>query len=201
MRRTPLLKSWLESYAASLPTNSAQKTGQNEEVVVEQQAILRMLDLLHKEEDAFSRHTLSPGHFTNSAFVLHENKLLLIHHQKLNMWIQPGGHVEPDDTNLLQGARREVCEETFLPLHELELIGDEKSPLFDLDIHEIPKNKKEEAHFHFDVRFLFRIKDASAAKVGDGVKGLEFVDLDQVHLMQSDASVMRAVEKIRLHSL
>lgn len=57
--------------------------------------------------------------FTASVFIVHEGKVLLHLHKKLNKWLQPGGHVELDeDPN--QAALREAKEETGL---DIELVG------------------------------------------------------------------------------
>lgn len=32
------------------------------------------------------------------AFLIHNNKVLLIHHKKLNLWLPPGGHIEKNET-------------------------------------------------------------------------------------------------------
>ncbi|MCP4503872.1 MAG: NUDIX domain-containing protein [Deltaproteobacteria bacterium] len=195
MKRVEILKVWLKRYAAGL-SHAAIGHNADGNKSDEHDAVLRMLKLLQQGEEAFSRQTLSPGHFTNSAFVVYEKKLLLIHHQKLKMWLQPGGHVEHDDQDLLAGAKREVGEETLLPLVDLELVGEHDNPIFDVDIHEIPANNMEDAHFHFDVRFLLRATEISKAGVGDGVKDLAFVDFRDAKNYHSDASVMRAVAKL-----
>src|SRR5690606_13622575 len=110
-----------------------------------------MVALAKSEQSAFSRDTYEPGHFTASAFVLSpdKKKLLLILHRKLNLWLQPGGHIEPTDKNVIEAARREVMEETGLRALTLE------SSVFDLDVHLIPAWGDSPAHFHHDVRALF----------------------------------------------
>lgn len=57
-----------------------------------------------------------------TAFIVHKDKVLLIHHKKLDRWLAPGGHVELDeDTD--QALSRELKEETGLRLGiELEVI-------------------------------------------------------------------------------
>ncbi len=61
---------------------------------------------------------------TVGTYVFHKDKLLFIHHAKLNLWLPPGGHIEanevPDDA-----ALREVKEETNLD--NLRLYGQEAS--------------------------------------------------------------------------
>lgn len=100
------------------------------------------------------------GHITSSSFVLDEKRtsLLFIHHKKLNRWLQPGGHVDSSDENLLQAAIRETTEETGLSAESFEpvMLADTGS-IFDIDSHFIPENprKDEPSHTHHDCRFLF----------------------------------------------
>ena len=37
-------------------------------------------------------------HFTASALVIHDNKVLLVNHLKLGVWLYPGGHIENNET-------------------------------------------------------------------------------------------------------
>jgi 8-oxo-dGTP diphosphatase len=51
-------------------------------------------------------------HFTASAVVLDdEDRVLLVHHNKLGKWLYPGGHVDENETPA-EAAVREVVEET-----------------------------------------------------------------------------------------
>jgi 8-oxo-dGTP diphosphatase len=51
-------------------------------------------------------------HFTASAVVLDgEGRVLLVHHNKIGLWLYPGGHVDPNE-DPAQAAVREVAEET-----------------------------------------------------------------------------------------
>ena len=152
----------------------------------------RMLALSEIAGDPFDRGHFAPGHFTASAFVLSpdERSLLLILHGKLHRWLQPGGHVDPTDTDLLAAARREVREE--VSIHALDAIG---TGPFDLDIHDIPA-LKDPAHAHFDVRFLFRARDLAFEAASDA-KAARWVPLDEINAQISDRSVMRAVEKLQ----
>src|ERR1700744_1954418 len=73
----------------------------------------RMLALCDSVADPRARTSFEPGHFTASAFILSPmpDALLLILHGKLGRWLQPGGHVDRDDSDLLAAARREAREE------------------------------------------------------------------------------------------
>lgn len=154
--------------------------------------LARMQELFCLTGDVFARDHFVPGHFTASAFVLSPagDALLLIHHAKLHRWLQPGGHVDPDDVSLLEAARREVREE--VGISELELLGE---GAFDLDVHDIPALKGDPPHAHFDVRFLFRAPDLRF-QAGSDAKAARWVPLTEVNLEISDRSVMRAVEKL-----
>ncbi len=97
------------------------------------------------------------GHITASAFIVDKRgkSLLLLKHKFLERWLQPGGHVDATDPNLLSAALREAKEETGIDAAQLQL---PENNLIDFDSHHIPANprKNEAAHVHHDVRFLFR---------------------------------------------
>ena len=151
-----------------------------------------MLDLLEKGGRPLDRNHWQPGHFTASSFVLSPDgqKLLLIFHGKLHRWLQPGGHVDAQDTDLQAAARREVQEETGLG--ELELLA--PCP-FDLDVHVIPARKSDPEHWHLDVRFLWRAQQWPI-QAGDDAQGCQWVAPEDVDQLESDESVRRAVRKL-----
>ena len=156
----------------------------------------RMLEL-SRAEGACERVHFAPGHFTASAFVLSPDRrdLVLIHHKKLGIWVQPGGHVEPSDDDLIGAARREVAEE--VGLSDLEpLANPDGGAVFDVDIHLIPARKADPAHEHFDVRFAFVAKTRELVH-SDEVADLRWVPLSEVEQMGTDESVLRAVNKLR----
>ena len=134
-----------------------------------------------------SRATTTPGHFTASAFVLSPDgaHLALIRHPKLGLWLQPGGHLEPEDADPESAARREVAEE--LGLGELRPLG-----LVDLDIHDIPARPTEPAHQHFDLRFGF----VSSSNRLDGEHEAQWVALTALDGVQTDASVRRGAARL-----
>lgn len=54
-----------------------------------------------------------------TTFVVHEAKTLLLHHRKLDMWLPPGGHIDPNELPDI-AALREVEEETGLKVALLD---------------------------------------------------------------------------------
>ena len=59
---------------------------------------------------------------TANAFIFYENKLLVVHHKKLNIWLHPGGHVDENES-FLEALIREIKEEVGL---DVEIISNEK---------------------------------------------------------------------------
>jgi 8-oxo-dGTP pyrophosphatase MutT (NUDIX family) len=109
--------------------------------------------LLERTPEPFSRHQFTPGHVTASGMVLAPDgeRILLVHHRRLDRWLLPGGHVEPEDAAVAESARREVIEETGAML-------DPRFPprLLGIDVHGIPPKGAEPYHLHHDVLFGFR---------------------------------------------
>ncbi len=170
----------------------------------------RMLSLLDSSGDPLSRDHYLPGHFTASSFVLSPDgqRLLLIYHSKLERWLQPGGHIDPTDVDVIAAARREAKEE--VGLSELTPaaprtansgapgLGDaapSAPQLFDIDIHVIPARANAPKHEHFDLRFLWQAPSLKAQAGSDALE-CQWVPLDQIAQLESDESVMRAVKKL-----
>jgi 8-oxo-dGTP pyrophosphatase MutT (NUDIX family) len=110
-----------------------------------------ILQLLDCSPAPFSRHQFTPGHVTASGLVLAPDgvRVLLVHHRRLERWLVPGGHVEPDDDTISGSARREVTEETgaIVP-SAYAIVG--------ADVHGIPAGRGEPYHLHHDLLFAFQ---------------------------------------------
>ena len=152
----------------------------------------RFLTLL-KDEDCFFRSRLA-GHLTASCWVLAPsgNEVLLIHHKKLDKWLQPGGHAD-GDTDLLNVAKKELSEETGLVHYSVN------EKIFDLDIHVIPQRKDVPEHFHYDVRFLFQASHPNEIQKNHESMELRWVGLNKVEVLcDGEESIMRMVRKLEL---
>lgn len=100
--------------------------------------------------DVFERRHAA-GHFTGSAWLVSADgtRVLLMHHRKLDRWLQPGGHAD-GDSDLAAVALREAREETGVAA--LQVLP----AIFDLDRHRIPARAHEAGHWHYDVRYVVR---------------------------------------------
>lgn len=110
------------------------------------------------ERHALDSRETYPGHVTTSAIILSPDgrQTLLIDHQTLKRWLQPGGHYETA-AQFWISAQREAVEETGLidpPLHPWH--NREDRP-FLIDSHEVPgkASRGERPHVHHDLQFLF----------------------------------------------
>lgn len=150
-----------------------------------------MHSFLLEEADCFLR-THSERHFTASALVWDQQakKVLLMHHRKLNRWLQPGGHAD-GETDLLAVAQREVWEETGL--ENLDAVY----PLpFDLDVHWIPARKEDPAHRHYDVRYLLLAKHTIPLTPNSESKALTWFDLGEARALADGPSILRMLDKL-----
>ncbi len=153
---------------------------------------LDMLDLGAVAHDPFDRHDYTPGHFTASGFVLHPEgeSVLLIHHAKIERWLQPGGHIDPADASPIAAAIREIEEETGVA--DLTAVSD---AIIDIDIHVFPERPEQPEHRHYDIRFAF-VAAKAALVANHEVHEARWVPLSEVGALNQDRSVLRPIGKL-----
>lgn len=140
--------------------------------------------------------TCVPGHITGSAWIVSpdRHRTLLLHHGKLDKWLQPGGHADGDG-DLAAVAWREAAEESGLT--RLRYVSSE---VFDLDRHWIPPRRTDPGHFHYDLRFLLEADPDEPLTVSAESRELAWVELDRVAALNSEESLARMVRKTRAWS-
>ena len=130
--------------------------------------------------------------FTVAIFVVHDAKILLIHHRKLDKWLPLGGHIELEE-DPEQAALREAKEESGL---DVELIGERPpttspgtraliAPRF-LDIHRI-----NDTHEHIGLIYWARPKVGTAVSLAveehHDIRWCSRADLEKLSPPMTDA--------------
>jgi len=100
--------------------------------------------------------------FVSTAFIVHRDKVLLVHHRILNMWLPVGGHIELDE-DPVEALYREIKEEAGIDKNNLEIMSDKPNlkgirhkflltPNY-LDIHNFS-----DTHKHVSLTYLVKSK-------------------------------------------
>ncbi len=120
-------------------------------------------------------------HFCVSVYVYNEieQKFLLVKHKKMGLWVQPGGHVEKDES-MEEAAIREVYEETGL---NIELLGIRKPRNCDYLLPlAIQKNLVKEDHIHMDFVYASRVKGKNElVQNTEETDGIKWYSLDEIN--------------------
>jgi 8-oxo-dGTP pyrophosphatase MutT (NUDIX family) len=152
----------------------------------------QVLDFLDVHPDALQR-TCTAGHLTASALVVDpaDERFVVLHHRKLDRWLQPGGHADGDG-DLAAVALREATEETGLADLVLRL------PAIDLDVHEV-EPPGEAPHLHLDLRFKVLAPvgaaDRGAPPGNDESHAVRWVTAADLDGLGADASLRRLVAR------
>lgn len=142
--------------------------------------------------------------FTVAIFVVHDGRVLVIHHRKLDHWLPLGGHIELDE-DPEQAALREAREESGL---EVELLGERPpttgpgtraliAPRF-LDIHRIT-----ETHEHIGLIYFARPRGGSTQLAVEEHRDIRWCtsgELDALEPRMSEAVkwyCRKALEEVR----
>ena len=95
----------------------------------------------------------------------HATEVLLISHRAYgNLLLQPGGHLEPDDTTLMGAALRELQEETGID--PSIVVPAALNPVY-IEYGQVPArpDRDEPAHHHLDFGFAFTTDDATIGRI------------------------------------
>lgn len=212
-----LLTRYRDTWAAGrLPYEGFSETRESHEVQ-------RFVDFIEKNNSCFSRSNIT-GHITGSALVTDSKleRVLLTHHRRLGIWVQLGGHSD-DDPITENVAMREAHEESglkdlsFMPYEarfaqtilrstdiarQRQFVRQDPPLPFDIDAHEIPanKNKKEEAHLHFDIRFLIIASGNTIPVISEESIDLRWFTLEEAQKLTQETSMLRQFSKLKFLS-
>lgn len=153
-----------------------------EEIVAKE----KILTFIRNHENCFER-SLEVGHITASCWLLNKDhsKALLMHHTKLNRWLQLGGHCD-GNPDTLAVAIKEAQEESGI--NDIEAVS---PAIFDIDVHLIPESPKEKAHYHYDIRYILHVtSDEKIVQNGES-KELRWISKNRAELPTNEPSVVR----------
>lgn len=132
--------------------------------------------------EPFNQHA-DPTHVTASAIVLYNDSVLVHWHKRLHRYLQPGGHIDADESAPIAAAR-ELYEETGVSLVP--------GPLVHVDLHAGPRG-----HVHFDLRFRFTFDGNQQFAPRDGEStDVRLVTVTEI-LATGEDSLRRAVKAAR----
>jgi len=158
--------------------------------------LARIREFVFRHAWPFDR-SIREGHLTGSAVVVSADgrRVLLLHHHKLDRWLQPGGHGDPGEISGEGVALREALEESGIS--DLTLHPTAPRPL-DVDVHHIPARGDEPAHEHLDLRYLVLAPEgAEFTRCTVETRDMRWVDWDDVEALGPDNGLLRAIQKAR----
>ncbi|WP_405681169.1 NUDIX domain-containing protein [Streptomyces sp. NBC_00868] len=120
--------------------------------------------LLSSGENFASRRSF-PMHVTVGALLVRgDSEVLLIEHRAYGVTLQPGGHLEPTDTKLIDAAVRELAEETGLDPGDV--FPAHPDPVY-VEYGRVPArpDKGEPDHYHLDIGYAFTTDHADVGHI------------------------------------
>ena len=145
-----------------------------------------ILDFIDVHDDALHR-SCRTGHLTGSALVVDADgrRVVVLHHRKLDRWLQPGGHCD-GDANLAAVALREATEETGIDGLRVLPVA------VDLDVHEVAP-PDDGPHLHLDVRYLVHAPPGAEPAGNHESNDIRWASLDDLAGLELDEGTWRMV--------
>lgn len=136
----------------------------------------------------------SPLHLTASALIVHpESRTVLLRwHQRMQSWLQVGGHGDPGEQDALAIALREAREETGLG--DLAPWPDEQ--LRHAVIVPVPASADEPAHEHADLRFVLRTADPESARAERPGAPVCWLPLDEARRLTAYDNLAQTLDRV-----
>ena len=159
--------------------------------------LVQLTQQLITGEDIFSRRNFR-GHIVANSLIIHHQHVLTVFHNTLQMYLQPGGHVDQSDQTVLAAALRETKEETGLS--DLKLFDwhtQTNLPIF-IESHFIPANtkKQENQHYHHDFMYAFSIDSPVVHLQLQEVSDFAWVSIDIVLHSSPDSFLSKSLNRM-----
>ena len=132
-----------------------------------------------------------PKHFVATALMVRDDRILLIHHKKIGLWLPPGGHIEARE-DPVAALRREIREETGL---EIEILADPTDPRASDEVvqvlpspHHVQIERMADGpHDHIDLVYLCRVRPGEAQRNVEslGVRWFSREDLERTEIVEN----------------
>lgn len=160
--------------------------------------LIAFVEQLSQDTNLFDRKNFK-GHVVANALVLNsQHEVLTVFHNKLQMYLQPGGHIDLADISILNASIRELVEETGIS----DVIVDEWHnisgiPIF-IESHLIPENKKknEEAHYHHDFMYIFKTNNTDIHLQLDEISDFKWIPISTVLTENPESFIGKAIQKM-----
>ncbi len=156
-------------------------------------------------------------HFTATALVIDEERrrALLLWHKRLQRWMPPGGHMEPNEIPD-KSALREVKEETGL---DVEILGEEQEDFyrntgyegrilkkpFAFFLERIPasEERREPEHEHIDFIYRAHVRDPKQTLIRCHAESdhLRWFTRAEIAALDASSEIYANVQNILLHLL
>lgn len=135
--------------------------------------------------------TNTSRHFTGSSLIVDDRarKTLLVHHKKYDKWVQPGGHCDGISDPFFT-AWQESYQETGLK----NLVPVAPWCIADINVQEVPAYGDVAAHWHYDIRYVFRANSQDEIVVSDESNDVRWVDVDRLSEFTEEAALHRLVD-------
>jgi len=114
---------------------------------------------------SFASRRTFPMHLTVGALLVRgEAEILLVEHRAYGILLQPGGHLEPTDTTLIDAAVRELAEETGIDADTI--FPRSQTPAY-IEYGKVPPrpDKDEPEHHHLDIGYSFTTAHADVGRI------------------------------------
>jgi 8-oxo-dGTP diphosphatase len=141
---------------------------------------------------------------TATCFVIDKRKIMFIKHKKLNKWMPPGGHVEPNETPI-ETVHREVLEETGFGI---DIIDTYKQHPYGYIVDEVAEevtrpmtimlenvNYKTGLHKHFDLDYIAKLNPSKNKKATE-INEIRWVNRSEIDDLDTFENVKKVAHRV-----